>query len=229
MAIAFDVASNGRAGPSVTSLTFSHTCTGSNLILVVGTSVSDTTDTNRPVTGITYAGVAMTKIREDDEATADFTSGLWYLINPATGANNIVVTTTGSVSRIIAGGISLTGAAQSGQPDAHNGALTTTTSITVDVTTVADNCWVIDAYSSSWGGTNPVAGGGQTQRWINAGTAADGIGSTEGPKTPAGAVTMSWTAGSLPSAGAISAASFAPSGVSAVTTLSSLLLMGVGM
>ena len=109
MAIAFDASS---AGTSVTSTTqtLAHTCSGVNRILFVNTGITSA-DT---IPGITYNGVALTKI-------ASVINGryfsLWYLIAPATGANNIVVTS--SVSDILRScAVSYTGAKQSGVPDA---------------------------------------------------------------------------------------------------------------
>jgi len=84
MAIAFDATTDG-GNTTATSLTYSHTCTGSNRILfvsVIGAIGSDN------VTGATYAGAAMTLV--DKQASARSTY-LFYLIAPATGANNVVV------------------------------------------------------------------------------------------------------------------------------------------
>ena len=69
------------------------------------------------------------------------------------------------------------------------------------MTTVTDGAWVVDAlaFRSTGAGTptgNP--GAGQTQRWSQynegGGTATNirGKGSTEGPRSPAGAVVMDW-------------------------------------
>lgn len=58
MAIAFDATTTSSLGSAVTSITFSHTCTGSNRILFVCTANNGGAN----VTGVTYNGVAMTNI-----------------------------------------------------------------------------------------------------------------------------------------------------------------------
>ena len=108
-AIAFDAASSAKAA-NASSLSWSHTCSGSDRLLVVGTNAGDTTAGDRPVTGITYNGAALTKIRSDTIGL--ITSELWYLLNPDTGAHNIIVSYTGLNTDAQAGGISLTGVDQ---------------------------------------------------------------------------------------------------------------------
>ena len=60
MAIAYNVASTGTY-TGTSPLTWSHTCTGSNLILIVGVIV-ESSSSNQNCTGVTYNGVAMTLI-----------------------------------------------------------------------------------------------------------------------------------------------------------------------
>jgi len=81
--IAFDAASNG------TGTTISHTCAAGASLIVVR-KITGT------VTGITYAGVAMTLLRSQLSAGADKNTYVFYLANPTTGANNIVITESGS-------------------------------------------------------------------------------------------------------------------------------------
>src|SRR3990167_8066727 len=207
-AIAFDAASTAASDfPEDTSFTWNHTCTGSNLILVVGISWFD----NTTISSITYAGNSLTNIRQDDNGTT-IHSALYYILDPSTGSNAIVITFSGNTDAR-GGAISLTGVQQSSQPDANNGANGSDTTQTVDVTTVADNCWVIDCCSSGSGTISFSPGAGQTERWDGAdglGTQGRGTGSHEGPKTPAGAVTMSHTTSIFTVDYAISAASFVP-------------------
>ena len=58
--IAFDATANGQDS-NVASLTWSHTCTGSDLVLIVGVSTRGG-DGDAVPTGVTYNGVAMTLI-----------------------------------------------------------------------------------------------------------------------------------------------------------------------
>ena len=205
--IALDVASNSGDKGAVSSYSWSHTCTGTNLLLSVG-------DDHRSynygppdvtVTGIKHNGSAMTYIRSDVQNSDPYwrRSTLYYIIAPATGAKTIAVTLSGTVENVCGGGISYTGAKQSGQPDNHNGGNGTTSPASISVTTVADNCWVISTICG-YGGLPLTCG--NTERWHSA---AEECGSdTNGPKHPAGAQAMSWTSGWI--TWAMSVASFAP-------------------
>lgn len=137
MAIAID-ASTDSGGSVGTSITWSHTCTGSNLILWVGIT-ENTSDTD---TGITYNSVAMTLV-DKIAVPSERWVYLYYLLNPATGAHSI--TANNSVSTFMRGfGVSYTGVRQSGVPDAKNtNSASSVSSLTTSVTTVADNCWTI--------------------------------------------------------------------------------------
>ena len=215
----FDATSNSGASTSFTSLSWSHTCTGSNRILIVGSNIQNNTDANGPITGITYGGVALTKIRSDQQrpATVTFRTELWYLIAPATGANTLTITYTGSVTRGCAGAISLTNADQSSQPDAHNGATGDSTTPSVSVTTVKDQSWIIDAVQHNDATTFNSANTGQFIQWnIDQGTLGSGGGSYRETHL-AGIIAMGWTQGTSDK-WTISAASFKPLGVTAAIT-----------
>lgn len=204
--LVYDNASSSKAA-NTNSLAWAHT-TGTDYerLLVVCTGAGDAVAADRLVTGITYNGQSLTKIREDSSGAG--AAGIWYLINPDSGSNTVTISFTGTCTGVTGGAITLSRAKQSGQPDANNGANGTSTTPTVDVTTSADNCWVIDSVSCQ--AQTPSVGSGQTSRWNEEEGGLRSAGSTEGPKTPAGAVTMSWTITSAP--WWISAASFAPSG-----------------
>jgi len=113
MAVAFDAKSEKNWVSSGTTHTWSHTCTGSNLILFVGGQIDNTGD---KITGITYNGVAMTKIMDVSGYDKDAREYLYYLIAPATGANNVVITCPSSVNGDFFA-TSFSGARQSSQPD----------------------------------------------------------------------------------------------------------------
>src|SRR5689334_10397419 len=112
MAIAFDAASgNTDNSGAVTSLTWSHTCTGGALTLVVAVSISQATNGTVTCTGVTYNSVPMTQV---DVADANGAGGrvkvyLFYLPAPATGAHNVVAT----ISGVLDGNKQFAGEAQS--------------------------------------------------------------------------------------------------------------------
>ncbi len=209
MAIAFDAASNSGAKAGASSYSWSHTCTGSDLVLVVGVSKRLHTVT---VTGITYNSVALTQIRVDGPQ-ALMTSELWFLKAPATGANTIAVTLSGAPTRSVAGAISLTGVDQTTPNDADNGALGADTTPTIALTTVADNAWIVGVVAVRTDSSDTVTvGSGETQRWnvLDGATGLRAGGSdTTSAVSPAGAHTMDWTI-SASLNWAISAASFKP-------------------
>lgn len=171
MAIAFDAVAGAKdSSGAVTSLTFSHTCTGSNRLLIVSGSV--TSLTARTITGVTYAGTSMTFVIT---ATASqVVSFMYILVNPTTGANNVVVTisgvTDGLNKQFNAISSSYTGCAQSGQPDSHgtnvlNGS--TVTNFPVSTTVVASNCWLVGTASEDAGDIAAgAAGTGTTYRGV---------------------------------------------------------------
>jgi len=210
--IGYDTATSTQG--SASSFTWSHTTTGSNRLLVVGVAIRDTG--NPTVSSITYGGVGLTFIRADT-LLGSVRSELWYLVGPASGSNNIVVTLSSSANAAM-GAVSLTGVEQSSPLDAHNGGTGTSTAPSTTVTTVSDNAWVIDNVAFRSTGTNAptaTAGSGQTERWsaYYDGSAMQqnvrSKGSTEGPKSPAGSVVMDWSL-SASVDWAISAAAFKP-------------------
>lgn len=111
--IAFDAVSVGQIA-SGTELTFSHTCSGSNRILLVG--IKEASDTAEYVTGVTYNGVALTKIDSIRIPPSERWVSLWYLINPDSGTHDIVITANASTF-MRGSGASYTGVRQSGQPE----------------------------------------------------------------------------------------------------------------
>lgn len=75
--------------------TLSLNCTGSNrlLIVTVGSLAGDASAHQaNAVTSVTYAGDALTRIRNVTSSNTLVRSEIWYLINPDSGTNNIVVT-----------------------------------------------------------------------------------------------------------------------------------------
>ncbi len=146
MAIAFDTSSKKTVTTTGTSITWSHTCTGSNLILIA--SVMWRANAAETLTGITYNGVAMTSISDVSGGTSSHVS-TYYLINPTTGANNIVATWSAAPYNMTGIGASYTGAKQTGQPDSSNTGTGTGTTLTIATTVVASNCWTVGAFGCS--------------------------------------------------------------------------------
>lgn len=222
MAIAFDAtATSGPSFTAATSVTWSHTQTGSNLMLhVAGFENSATAHDS----GCTYATVPLTKY---DTSTVR-PDGImiitgWLLAGGATGANNIVLSFASSQT-ILGHSASYTGVNQSDTPDSNNKGTNTGINLTISTTTVADNCWGILSASSD--GTAVAAGTNSTQRQTT-GSGSTGLFDTNAAQTPAGSVSMQAT-GTVNLTGLI--VSIAPSGAVVTTTRDArpLMLLGVG-
>lgn len=120
-------------------MTWSHTCTGSNLILIAGFWA----ESSNTISGVTYNGVSMTQATLSGLTSGNNRVYLFYLVNPTTGANNIVATYANSGNLKYGIAESYTGAKQTGQPDAvANNVTNSATSLSNSPTTVAANSWI---------------------------------------------------------------------------------------
>lgn len=189
--IAFDAASNSGYQAASSGYTWSHTCTGSDRYLTVGIAMLSLAQT---VTGITYNSVAMTFLGAQNSVSGAARVELWGLIAPSTGSNTISVTLSGSIASAGCAS-SYTGVHQSVPTEAFNSAQATNVGAadaTVNVTTVADNDWVVDMVATD--DTAITVGSGNTSRGNVTGVGGSGaMGDNNAAKTPAGSVTMSWT------------------------------------
>lgn len=139
MAIAFDAAVSGNLVTTGTA-TLSHTCTGSNRILLVYVYSNNTVKT---VTGVTYNGVAMTKLMEG--AVTNQYNAVFYLVAPATGANSIIATISASGTNWGICSASYTGVSQVSPINVSANDNTTSQSLTSTV----DNCWLTAFFSNA--------------------------------------------------------------------------------
>lgn len=198
MAIALDVGTNSGNKAGFSTYSFNHTCTGTNLCLVVVVTEKQTSfHSPVDVTGITYNTVALTKIRSDISSGANgHLSSMWYLTGPATGTHSVAVTFAGTADNSITSSLSFTGVDQSASLDANNGknSPSTDSAITNTVTTIADNAWVIDVVYSDKASATFTANGSQVRDFhIDNTSTGNHLVSHFGPKTPAGSTTMAWT------------------------------------
>lgn len=187
--LAFDAASNGTPVNPGTSVTFSHTCTGTNLLLIVGVTVEGGNPPPDCITGVTYNTVAMTKLNStfNNVNNGDRTY-LYGLVNPATGAHDVVVSSDTSLY-IATSATSYSGASQAGVPGTTAVANDDTAQATFDVpiTTPSDQCWVVGVVSDNGNG-GPTATSAYTAR-TDSGQRK--IFDTNADITPAGSSTLS--------------------------------------
>lgn len=165
MAIAFDSATNGSSTGSGTSLTFAFNNVAGDLVVVSGrgSTVSD------KWTGVTYNGVAMTRLYGAQLQPGDRWFYTYYLLSPATGSNNVVISSS-SADFIDGCAASYSGTKQTGFPDAQiqNNQATGTPNNNTLTTTVA-NCWHIMGVGAASG--TPAAGTSTTRRAIQGNSA----------------------------------------------------------
>lgn len=181
MAIARD-ASSFDSWTTWTTHTLSHTCSGVDRGLHVTLYLSSVSDL---VTNVTYAWVTMTRLGTQTNGTSERQYS-YYLKNPATGANNIVVTTSSSAT-VIMQNISYTGTDQVTNPTVV--ALSTFVSwistLSTSVTTTVNNSWLSGAFRS---GTNQTAIGGTTL--VTGVNATLQVGDSNWPKSPTGSYSL---------------------------------------
>lgn len=150
MAIARDISTAGST--TGTSLTVSHTVTGSNPILFVSVFYDNAT-----VVSLTYNSVAMSLVKL--HAFGSNNLALYALANPSTGTHDIVFTLGSSVAMALIGA-SYTGAASTNQPGANaDGGESTTTPKTTSLTTTATNSWMVMVARNNTAGTSSASTG----------------------------------------------------------------------
>ena len=188
--IQFDAAGNSGYQTAQSTYSFNRTVTGSNTFLAVDVELLSVPGTT--VTGITDNGVAMTFIGAQSTVSSVGRVEQWGIVNPATGTHAIVVTLSASINSA-ATAASYTGVNQTVPTEAFNSAQATNVGAAdavVVVTSIADNCWVHAAVAT----TATTITANQTSRNNVSGAAGSGANEDNGAaKTPAGAVTMSYT------------------------------------
>lgn len=97
MAVALDTSSMSAGGSGGTSRTWSHTCTGSDLALFVNPWHYDG---NSYISGVTYAGASMTL-----SGSHNVRVSIYQKTAPATGANNVVISSS-NYATVLGGGAS---------------------------------------------------------------------------------------------------------------------------
>lgn len=161
MSIAFDN-QTAFTSAAATSVTLAHTVTGVQPIILGGVLCAA-----NDITTCTYNGVGMTLL--DNLGLVGDAGGwtnlaLFYLINPATGANNLVASHTGAAS-IAVRGLSFTGVRQvAAAINAHGttGPLAGVTTMSPTLTVTGAGAWLVTWARNDQAGFS--AGAGTTLR-----------------------------------------------------------------
>lgn len=150
MAIVIGTTSISTPGSSPTQ-TWSHTCSGDNTVLLVSSYHNTNLDV---VADVSYAGVPMTKIGTTSQGSNRISG--WYLLNPASGTNNIVATVTGggftAHCAVLVSGVRQ--AAPTNTTTDHNDSSTTGLTVTQPTSMGAYSF----LFAGNESGTEPVAG-----------------------------------------------------------------------
>ena len=168
----------------VAGFTQSHTCTGSNRFLVVMFHINDGDFCD----DVTYNGISMTQSIKQTTALGD-TLYIYTLANPASGANDVVMTTTSGSSHSCEVGIqSYINTKQSSPTDGTDGQVgVSVTSEVVSITTTVDNDWLVGICRTS---TTQTASTNTFKRGVSG---LNGFYDTNSAQTPAGSKSMTVT------------------------------------
>ena len=158
-----NAADGGNNGGTSTSLTYSYTVgTNANRLLLVSVVGDPSVD---DISSVTYAGASMTLVAKI-QTPSDRWHYLYYLLSPASGANNVVITAASSHT-LMSEASSWFNIAQSGQP----GAFSTNTSPS-DVSTMmtslpasSNNAIVVE---SMWAPLQILPGNGSSELALDA-------------------------------------------------------------
>ena len=184
-----DASSSAASLGSVSSLSWSHTSSGVDRLLVVAVSHRD--NSGASVVGVTYGGQSLTlKGRTRNGSIAD--SEIWYLVAPPVGAGTVTVTLSAARS-VVAGAISFAGAHQATPLGEYFGSAGNSSAPSGTVASAVGEI-VVNSLSFKWlSGRIATAGAGQTERWSSAASSgATGIIGGASTEPGAASVTMNW-------------------------------------
>lgn len=187
---AFGAVSSVGSTSAETSVTLSHTTPVGNNRLLIVTVVGNRVGDGEAPSGVTYNAVAMTNVAAASVVNGDMDISIWYLVAPAEGSNDIVVTWPNIHNQHAIGGTSFNGVDQSTPIENGNTATGSSTSPSVAVTTDVRD-WAVDVlgYVST---SSATVDSSQTQRWQEASSSImSGATSTE--EATGSSTTMSWT------------------------------------
>ncbi len=169
--------------------TWSHTCTGSNLVLIVSIAIWNNGGTAQGMSAVVYGIQSMTFVPNSGASNGNWYTEQWYLIAPATGANNIVATQIGATDAIKTSSISITGADQTTPIDTNGTNTGTAGTVSQSITLAATNEFMIDIVSHA--SANNASSNSDTAI-LNDATGSVHGGSQYAQKSGSGSQSMNW-------------------------------------
>jgi hypothetical protein len=198
MAIAFDAAVDGTSNGGTGTLSFNHTVTGTNPLILTGFG-GDVIGGADDITAVNFNSIAQTLLEKITVATSGDRITYCYGLTGQTGTHSVAVSESGS--HLLQGGASsYSGVKQTGFLDNHTtnfssaGAL----SLTTNITPSAANCWVVVVEGCYNSGAPPGAGTGATRRTFDATNGGWGIFDSNGPVTAGSPYSITTTRSSNP-------------------------------
>jgi hypothetical protein len=195
MAIAYDTSTDGgNNGGANGTLSWSHTTSGSDRLLIV-TLFGDSDGGADDISSITYNSVGLTLLAKRTDAGLFRAMYVYYLLNPASGANNVVVT-AGSTHYLGAGAASYTGV---GSLDTFVSTFSNADadgSLSQNITTGGANAWLIGGFFGSSGFAAVADAGIASVRRTDANFLIWNIADSNGPIVSPGSQTVTWHLGS---------------------------------
>lgn len=188
MALSHDLTTTNAGGFS-NSISYSHTTSGSDRILIVAVYLGNATTISNTVT---YGAVSMSlgKRQQGNSRGVE----LWYLPNPLSGANTVLVSLNGSIQNS-SSATSLNGGLQVSPMGITGGANGSSNAPSVTATSNINNSWIVDGVSfGSFGATATTTGSNQTERAdFSGGSSSFQAYSSTKTTTTAGSQTSSWS------------------------------------
>lgn len=187
MAIAFVAAADGGNTTAATSFTWAYTVGGGTKRILFVSVEGTATDI---ITGATYAAASMTLVGKILSGSSRW-EYLFYLLNPASGANNVVVSASSTCDFIFAGASDYSGVKQvAPEVTGTNTSGVAAASLTTSITTISDNAWIVLMSGGFSGNAAPTAGSGSTFRVAEGTFGTWGLFDSGAAITPAQAYSM---------------------------------------
>lgn len=187
MAIALDVVASS-SGAATDVLTYSVNIADTDNRLLVVSACFEDTSSGLHISGVTYNGTAMTQLGSEVVfGGGRDVMGMYYALNPDTGAHDVTVSYSATMVGVNSGAIVLNSATQAAPILTTATGTSTTPVVAITVSTV--NSWAVDAVANVTSGSDMTEDSGQTVRFDCNG-AMRFKGST---RAPAVSTNMGWT------------------------------------
>ena len=178
---------------SGSSVTVSHTVSGSNRLLLVGITLGSNTLQTRQATTVTWNGAPLTLVGAVNHVTLPSRSRteIWRLVNPDAGTYNVVVNLNGSLDstgyQAVVSVMSFTGVDQTTPLGTYASSSGTAATQSVAISSAANEL----AFAVAGAQTQLLTNSGNTEYWND--TTMIRTFAAGGTKAGASSVTMTWT------------------------------------